>query len=161
MNNSVSLTSLNQNGNKLCCICFAKSPVDIPLINCDHRQEFCNECIVQWLEMKKWDCPICRKVWYDKDCSDTSSQIGGTGTGHLSVSLESVSSSMLDEHHHHESHRSPVAYLGVLYPSSHSPSSSTRRQMYSALVCYLCSFFIVILVYTVLILLSKKFERKV
>jgi hypothetical protein len=68
MNTTISLTSLNQqNGNKICCICLEKKSVDIPLINCDHRHEFCNECIIQWLEMKKFDCPICRKVWQEKE----------------------------------------------------------------------------------------------
>lgn len=70
MNSTISLTSLNQaNGsNKICCICLEKKSVDIPIITCDHRYEFCNECIIQWLAMKKFDCPICRKVWQDKEC---------------------------------------------------------------------------------------------
>jgi hypothetical protein len=69
MQTTISLTSLNQqNGNKICCICLEKKSVDIPLINCDHRHEFCNECIIQWLGMKKFDCPICRKVWQEKEC---------------------------------------------------------------------------------------------
>ncbi len=68
MNTTISLTSLNQqNGNQICCICLEKKSVDIPIINCDHRKEFCNECIIQWLEMKKFDCPICRKVWQEKE----------------------------------------------------------------------------------------------
>ena len=69
MNSTISLTSLNQaNGGKTCCICLEKKSVDIPIITCDHRHEFCNECIIQWLAMKKFDCPICRKVWQDKEC---------------------------------------------------------------------------------------------
>jgi hypothetical protein len=68
MNTTISLTSLNQNSNKICCICLEKSSVDIPLITCDHRHEFCNECIMHWLELKKFDCPICRKVWQEKEC---------------------------------------------------------------------------------------------
>ena len=68
MNSAVSLSSLNPNGSKICCICLEKKAVDIPLINCDHRCEFCDECISQWVEMKKFDCPICRKVWQEKDC---------------------------------------------------------------------------------------------
>ena len=75
MNSTISLTSLNQaNGNKICCICLEKKSVDIPIINCDHRYEFCNECIIQWLAMKKFDCPICRKVWQEKECV---SRLGG------------------------------------------------------------------------------------
>lgn len=68
MNTAISLTSLHQNGTKICCICLENKSVDIPLINCDHRCEFCHECISQWLELKKFDCPICRKVWQEKDC---------------------------------------------------------------------------------------------
>lgn len=69
MNGTVSLTSLNQqNGNKICCICLEKTSVDIPMINCDHRYEFCDECIMRWFTMKKLDCPICRKVWHEKEC---------------------------------------------------------------------------------------------
>lgn len=68
MNRTCSLSSLNQqNGNKICCICLEKKSVDIPIINCDHRYEFCNECIKQWFTMKKLDCPICRKVWQEKE----------------------------------------------------------------------------------------------
>jgi hypothetical protein len=68
MNTTISLTSLNQqNGTKICCICLENKSVDIPIINCDHRHEFCNECIIQWLAMKKFDCPICRKVWQEKE----------------------------------------------------------------------------------------------
>jgi len=132
-----------------------KKSVDIPLINCDHRYEFCNECIIQWLEMKKFDCPICRKVWQEKEYSDTSSQNDGGG-GHLAVSLESLSSSVIEN-----TYQPPIAYFGIFYPAIHAPSPRARRQMYSALICYLCSFFIVIVVYTILILLSKKFEHKV
>lgn len=55
----------------------------------------------------------------------------------------------------------PIAYFGIFYPSLDTPSTRARRQMYSALICYLCSFFIVIVVYTILILLSKKFEHKI
>lgn len=68
MNTAISLSSLQQNGTKVCCICLEKKPVDIPLINCDHRTEFCQECISQWLDLKKFDCPICRKVWQEKEC---------------------------------------------------------------------------------------------
>lgn len=68
MNTAISLTSLNQqNGNKICCICLERKSVDIPLIDCDHRCEFCNECIVHWFHMKKFNCPICRKVWQEKE----------------------------------------------------------------------------------------------
>jgi hypothetical protein len=171
MNTTISVSSLNhqQNGNKICCICLEQKSVDIPLINCDHRHEFCNECILQWFAMKKFDCPICRKVWQEKECvsqmniklqcflfeifqSDTSSQ----NDGHLAVSLESLSSSIVDN-----TYQAPITYFGIFYPTVTSPSTRARRQMYSALICYLCSFFIVIVVYTILILLSKKFEHKV
>lgn len=85
--------------------------------------------------------------------SDTSSQNDG---GHLAVSLESLSSSVIEN-----TYQPPIAYFGIFYPTINAPSTTARRQMYSALICYLCSFFIVIVVYTILILLSKKFEHKV
>ncbi len=84
--------------------------------------------------------------------SETSSQ----NDGHLAVSLESLSSSVIEA-----SYQPPIAYFGIFYPTINTPSPRARRQMYSALICYLCSFFIVIVVYTILILLSKKFEHKV
>ncbi len=84
--------------------------------------------------------------------SDTSSQ----NDGHLAVSLESLSSSVMETNY-----QPPIAYFGIFYPTINTPSIRARRQMYSALICYLCSFFIVIVVYTILILLSKKFEHKI
>ena len=173
MSTTVSLTSLNQqNGSKICCICLEKKSVDIPIINCDHRDEFCNECIMQWFTMQKFDCPICRKVWQDHECvskrensknvqhklyrlnfqSDTSSQTDD----HLAASLESLSSSIIEN-----TYQQPIAFFGIFYPTGHAPIRRTRRQVYSALICYLCSFFIIIFVYTILILLSKSFERTV
>ena len=84
--------------------------------------------------------------------SETSSQ----NDGHLAVSLESLSSSVFETNY-----QPPIAYFGIFYPTITAPTPRARRQMYSALICYLCSFFIVIVVYTILILLSKKFEHKV
>ncbi|CAF0836614.1 unnamed protein product [Adineta ricciae] len=120
MNTHASLTSLNQqqNGQKICCICLEKKSVDIPTINCDHRHEFCNECIVQWFALKKFDCPICRKVWQEKECSDTSSQ----NDGHLAVSLESLSSFAIES-----SYQPPIAYFGIFYPAIH-PTTTTRAR---------------------------------
>lgn len=83
--------------------------------------------------------------------SETSSQ----NDGHLAVSLESLSSSVFETNY-----QPPIAYFGIFYPTITAPTPRARRQMYSALICYLCSFFIVIVVYTILILLSKKFEQK-
>ena len=75
MNSTVSLTSLNQsNTTKVCCICLENKSVDIPLINCNHRYEFCNECILHWFEMKKFDSPICRQVWQEKECVSQTKQ---------------------------------------------------------------------------------------
>ncbi|CAF3673871.1 unnamed protein product [Rotaria sp. Silwood1] len=126
MNGTVSLTSLNQqNGNKICCICLEKTSVDIPIINCDHRYEFCNECIMQWFTMKKLDCPICRKVWQDKAYSDTSSQIDS----HLAVSLESLSSSIIEN-----TYQPSATYFGMFYPTISTSTTRARRQITASLL---------------------------
>jgi len=148
----------------LCCICL-ENPVEpqISIINCDHQQHFCEHCIQKWLEQKRkhLSCPICRKIWQETpphQNSDTQLSIPE------SVSLESLSSSGLDNNHSESagSSTSPPAYFGILYPTQqqHLNRQTTRRQIYSAFLCYGLAFLIVILVYTMLILISKKFDPK-
>ncbi|CAF3939506.1 unnamed protein product [Rotaria magnacalcarata] len=130
MNRTVSSTSLNQqNGNKTCCICLEKKSVDIPVINCDHRYEFCNDCITQWFAMKKLDCPICRKVWQEKEYINFRSDASSQTANHLAASLESFSSSIIEN-----TYEPASPYLGMFYPTINASSPRARRQMYSALL---------------------------
>ncbi|UJR26503.1 hypothetical protein I4U23_007830 [Adineta vaga] len=49
-----------------CCeVCFLQKPIDNPLIDCAHRNTFCEECVTTLLRLKKSTCPKCRAVWPD------------------------------------------------------------------------------------------------
>lgn len=84
--------------------------------------------------------------------SDTSSQ----HVSQSAVSIESFSSSIIAN-----TYQPPSTYLGIFYPTISTSSTRARRQMYSALICYLFSFVLVIIVYVALILFSKKLDRKI
>jgi len=53
---------INQN-NMECEICFDKRPVYVPLINCTHSHNFCEECVKKWFLEGHSTCPKCRVIW--------------------------------------------------------------------------------------------------
>ncbi|CAF1451067.1 unnamed protein product [Didymodactylos carnosus] len=75
------------------------------------------------------------------------------------VSSESLSTSSDDSER--QTSNIPAAYFGILYPQQQQRQQQyTRKQICYSLGCYILAFVIVILVYTILIIISKKFERK-
>jgi len=72
--NSTNSSSSNSSSSNNCTICFTEISEDEKItLNCKHY--FCNSCIQDWLDNKKYSCPLCRNEIKEYNLNDKNYRI--------------------------------------------------------------------------------------